>query len=141
MAKEIGSNSTVEVDDNSGFTSATAIGCVTSITFDRTLNPVDSTDNDSGGDKEYLPGDRDSTFGLTVRYDPANSGQSELLTAYNASSQTVYLRYRPTVGTGKPQWTCNALITNISVPSDHETTIDMTVDFQVTAGWTQSNQT
>ena len=140
MAKAIGSNSTIEVDDNSGMASATAVGCVTSLSFDRTLNPVDSTDNDSGGDKEYLPGDRDSTFGITCRYDPSDAGQLELLTAYNSSAQNVYLRYRPTVGAGLLQWVANALITNISVPSDHETTIDMTVDFQVTGGWTQTTQ-
>ena len=140
MAKETGSNTTVEVDDNSGMTSATAIGGLISTDFPRSLNPVDSTCNDSSGVKEYLPGDRDATFSAVARYDPADAGQSELQTAFAASSQTVFLRYRPTVGAGKPQYVFNALITGCSLPTAHEETIDVTFDFQVTGTITESTQ-
>ena len=140
MAKEIGSNATVEVDDNASFTSATAIGCITSVDFPRTLNPVDSTDNDSGGVKEYLPGDSDATFSIVARYDPANAGQAELFTAFAAASQNVYLRYRPTVGAGKKEFEFNALVTGCSVPTAHEETIDVTFDFQVTGTITEGTQ-
>lgn len=54
----------------------------------RTRGEAESTDSDSGGDREYLAGLREGgTVELTFRHDPDDVGQQQLETNYEAVGQ------------------------------------------------------
>jgi len=65
-----------------------AVGGLVSIGFpDATKEEAETTDTDSGGQREFIPGLRDfGTVELTCRHDPEDAGQSALEANFLASA-------------------------------------------------------
>lgn len=136
MAKGTGSAAVLQVDNAIGMAGATAVGNLVSFDMSRSMNAVDVTDNDSAGDKEYLAGDRDGTVSITCRYETGDGGQDELIAAFNSSSSVVFLRYFPQGVSVAEHYTFQVYLTGMSVPSEHEATVDITFDGQMTGALT-----
>lgn len=133
----LGTDSTIEIDDNSGFSSSTEIGDVFGGSFDVSAPSVDTTHNDDNGWVSRLYGNREMTGSFTCRFDPADSGQNEAMGA--ADGQTlVYLRIRPTGNSaGDDQWHGQFLITSYSSnPGDNAAPVDITFNFESTGSIT-----
>lgn len=66
---------------------AIPIGGLMSVSFpDAVKEEAETTDTDSGGAREYIPGLRDhGSFDLTVRYDPEDLGQIALEDNFDAN--------------------------------------------------------
>lgn len=143
MAVELGTSSTVEIDDNSGMTSAVSIGCLRNGSLTLTTDAVEVTCNDDAGVKAYLAGNTDGTLSFETYYDIGSSGDAgmdEVMDRY-FDKGTVYFRVRPTVGTGKDQYVVAGVITNVDFSFANNEPVGMAVDVQVTGGSTRTQQT
>jgi hypothetical protein len=71
------------------------IGGITSISIpDRTRGEAETTDTDSGGDREYIVGLREAgTVDISFRHDPDDSGQQELDTQYDAAAGSAIIEF------------------------------------------------
>lgn len=105
---------------------------VKSASLDLSTVAVDSTCNDDAGDKSYLVGDRDGTCSVTCNYDPAETAQLALITDFHAGNTQTCV-WTPAAG---KTYTFTGLITGLSIPAAHDTTVEMTVSFQITGGVT-----
>lgn len=123
------------------FWNAVEIENVKSASIDLSTVAVDATDNDSAGDKEYLVGDRDGTCSVTVNYEPAAlSCQEDLIEDFHSGTDRTVI-WQPTTGSTFKKYTFSAIITGMSIPAAHDTTVEMTVTFQITGGITVGTQT
>lgn len=119
MAKELGSTALVYVDDNAGFSSQTAIENVLSAGFDSNVDLEECTDNDSGGNKEFLPADTETNFTVTCNWDWTNTGQKEIMDA-QANKTKVFIRYQPNgAGTPRREFTFGAYVESFELPTEH----------------------
>jgi len=84
--------------------------------MEATADMIDVTTNDSGGDKEYLAGERDKTFNVEGKYDPVASEESaEDIYDDWASGSEVTVIWGQQSGAGNIQWSCSALISSFSI--------------------------
>ena len=131
MAKELGSTALLYVDDNAGFSSQTAIENVLSADFDSNVDLEECTDNDSGGNKEWLPADTETNFSFTANWDWTNTGQKEIMDACDAKTK-VYIRYQPNgAGTPRREFTFGAWVESFELPIEHATVTEFTATLKV----------
>ncbi len=139
MAKKLGTDATVEVDDTTpdGYTEVQQIK---SVDQSLTVNDVDATDNDDNGVTTSLAGDGSGTFSFTFNYDDSNSGgQDEVMLAAYAKTTKLW-RYRP-VGnvSGASEYTFNGYITEMTHSAAHEEIVEVSITVMVTGGVTQAD--
>ena len=123
MAKALGSSATFTVG-------GAALENIKSVDFSSSVNAVDVTDNDSTGKKAYLPGDEDDKCTVVCNYDPTAARQQTMLTNMYAKTLTSFV-YTPVAA---ETYTFAGYITNVSVPTQHEATAEITFEIQVSAG-------
>ena len=71
------------------FASATVGGLTSFTTPDRSKGEAETTDGESGFDREYIPGLREGgSIGLEGRYNPEDEGQEALNDNYEADDET-----------------------------------------------------
>lgn len=109
---------------------------VKSVDFSSAVTAVDSTDNDDSSKKEYLPGDEDGTFSFTVNYDGAAASHTGLIALVYAKTQSTVIYYPSGNVNGQYKYTFEAVLTNLSTPTQHEAVVEMTVEGQITGGVT-----
>lgn len=98
MAKQVSRDGTIEVSSNGS--SYTAIGNVTSITYDHSVDTHDATDYDSGEFDETQKGHERMTLQVNFNTNESDAGQGMLPAARAATSSPYWFRFRPTVGSG-----------------------------------------
>ena len=131
MAKALGSDALLYVDDNAGFASQTAIENVMSAGFSHSIDMEECTDNDSSGSKEWLPADCETDFEVTMNWDWLNTGQKEVMDAADARTK-VYFRYQPNgAGSGKREFTFGAYVESFELPIEHATKTEFTFTAKV----------
>jgi hypothetical protein len=108
--------------------------------FESNLDTVETTSFDDSGKKTYGAGNLDATVGGTVLFDPSDStGYDELWGAHVAKSLLAW-KYYPTTVVGDPYWYGNAYVTKIGQPVRQGERIEVSFEFQVTAGITKGTQ-
>lgn len=138
MAKALGSGAILAVGTD-GVTYV-AIGKIKSISLPPSVNMVDSTDNDSAGTKEKLPGDSEFKLAVTANYDISDAAQTTLVSGC-AAKTLLYYRYRPKgTSTGEIQYVGTGYLTKCSVEAKHEAIQELSFDVEFTAGVTKSTQ-
>lgn len=91
MAKIKGSAIYVSVNTGTeGSPVWTKVGGQKEATFDRGSAVIDTTDKDSGGDEEHLPGERNWSISFGAFLIEDNAGWLEIETAYGAGTQKQY---------------------------------------------------
>lgn len=102
---------------------------------------IDITTADSGGNREFLPGLKSTTFDGTCLFDPDADGIKELLANYWADDTVVWFRYRPQgEGASLPEETFEGFVTNATVTASHEDAVEMSFTIRVTGKVTQATQ-
>lgn len=74
--------------------SYTDIAGVKDVSMSGSADTIDVTDNDSGGWKEHLDGEKSLTMSVTANWDEADTGLMAVFDAWE-NGTTIYLRYRP----------------------------------------------
>ncbi len=102
-----------------------------------TADMIETTTKDSGGDKEYIAGERDGTVTVEGRYDDAASpvGYSELFAYYKAGTQLTCVYGLQAVG--KKAYTFEAQISSLNNSAPENEAATFSVDLQITGGVTE----
>lgn len=102
---------------------------------------IDVTTADSGSDREYLPGLRNTTFDGTCLFDPDNDGILAMLNNYHADDEVVWFRYHPLgSGSGLPEETFQGFVTNFSVSASYESAVEATFTIRVSGTINRTTQ-
>lgn len=127
MGKIAGRISTLEVSSDGGATFFELKGA-TDITLNSNQAELTTTAHDSGQFEEYVPGRKDFSLDVGLRYDEADPGQNILVDAF-FSGTTLDWRFRMQVGTGNRQWLVKAFPTSLSPagPNDDVASLDVTL--------------
>lgn len=139
MAKSLGSPAVLRVSLD-GETAWVAVGKVKSISLPPSINMIDVTDNDSGGNKEKLPGDSDFKLSVTANYDSVDAGQVLLIDTV-ADKAALFYSYRPRgSATGEIDYTGQGYLTKVQIDAKHEAVMELAFDVEFTGGVTKSVQ-
>lgn len=104
------------------------------LNFSRTRNrgEVETTDFDSGDDKEFIPGESDQTFSLEFQHEPGDTDQEAAMADWEDGTQaTLLLGPTATAVTGDRTWSAAAFATSISDTYAKEDIVAFTVDFRI----------
>jgi hypothetical protein len=114
-----------------------SLGRVTGGSLSVEVDTVDMTTNDSAGDKEWAYGDRQITAEVSVKYDPADTAQTNVMAACfnktDGGSTILVCQVRPSVGSGLEQWSFRAVCTNVSIQMPHGDACTATYSFKSNA--------
>ena len=124
------------------FTTATYVDVekVNSPKFSSSLDTAESSSNDSGGAKEYLPTWDSSTFSFEIVADEVAVGQEHLWTAY-VSKQIRAFRVRPKGNAAtEKQVRFLGIVTSIEQSSDKGDVGKYSVSVQRTGSFSRSDQ-
>lgn len=123
MAISLGTSSTVEIAIDGDTPTYATLGKVTSGTLTVSTDTAEGTNNDSGGFKEFLYADTNYELQVDVKYDAADTVQTNLFTAVatRSAADATYMtaRVRPSVGSGLEQWVFRVLCTSFSISMAH----------------------
>lgn len=127
MGKIAGRISTIEVSSDGGLTFFEVKGAV-DITLNSNQAELTTTSHDSGQFEEYVPGRKDFSIDLGLRYDEADPGQSLLVDGYYTGSVLDW-RLRMQSGTGFRQWLVKGFPTSLSPggPNDDVASMDASI--------------
>jgi hypothetical protein len=138
MAKQLGSNATIEVSTD-GLTYTKAFR-VKKASADPSNTSVDSTDNDDNGYKSKLYGDQEVPASFTCNYDPSDPGQIIVINAARSKTK-IFIRYRSRgTGSGLPQGYGMVVVKKAVADSEHEKVQELSVDCDSDGAWTFGNQ-
>lgn len=104
------------------------------LNVDRSQNTdtVETTDFDSGNDKEFVPGDNDYTVSFEFQFDVGNTAQQNALTDWEGQVTDALTVEPKTPQTGDRTWSAQAFATSVSDTYAKAEIVAFTVDFQVT---------
>lgn len=112
---------------------------------ERTKGEAESTDNDSGGDREYIPGLREGgSVTFEYRFIDGDAGQDALETNYDADNAkeecVITLPSSATDGSTVVTWTFDCFVTALSVelPQTEDETVTGTATVKVDGGVTKA---
>lgn len=130
------------------FSSADVGGISDISTPTRTRGVAETTDNDSGGDREFVPGLRDGgDFSITVRWIPDDAGQAALISNAEASFASavpeecvITLPDQATTDSTVTTITFDAFVTSIdgSLPQTDDSPAERTFNLKVTSAVTEA---
>lgn len=104
--------------------------------------PIDVTDNDSGGWREFLGGLSGATFSMTINYDEADAAQDLIRAANESPGAKLYAKYRPRgTGTGYREILFEAFISSVEDSGAVDGSVEMSVELQNSGQPTFQNQT
>jgi predicted secreted protein len=127
MSKQAGRISTLEVSADGGATYLEVKGA-SDITLNSSQAELTTTSHDSGQYEEYIPGRKDFTIDLGLRYDETDPGQANMVSAFY-SGTVMDFRFRMQVGTGLKQWLVKGFCTSLTPagPNDDVASMDATI--------------
>lgn len=99
---------------------------------------VETTDFDSGNDKEFVPGDSDYTVSIEFQFDPSDSDQSSFIDDCEGRVTDTLTVEPKSPTSGDRDWSADAFATSISDTYAKAEIIAFTVDFRVTGSPTIS---
>lgn len=106
-----------------------------------TADMIDVTTKDSGGDKEYIAGERDATISVEGKYDPTdtNEGALDVWDDYKVGNTVTVLWGQQSVS--GVQWSCSALVSSISFNGTKNDAATFSASLQVSGGATKQTVT
>lgn len=124
MAKVAGRIQTLDVSTDGGST-WTAVGGIVDGSFNGSQEELDSTAHDDGQYRTYVPGRKDFTIDVPLRWNQDDSGQAVLKAAFFAAT-VLTVRFRMEVGSGRDNWQASAFVTSFapSGPNDDIASLD-----------------
>lgn len=117
----------------------TDVGGVISIDYDEGTEAIDTTDFDSGGNKEAVSGENQSTLSVSFHRDEADSGQDIIRTAKQAGN-LLYIRYRPYELAGADQFIAQYVLTSLKNSSARNALVECSLEAQSSGAITHSTQ-
>ena len=124
MATIVGRNAKVFISSTGAFSGEEiAIGKVMSTSLSISDDALDETNNDSAGYKEALYGDRQASLDFDFKYDSADTGQADLITAKNTQAKR-WFRFEPKTAPFEKRWTFAATITDLTVDTSTDAVED-----------------
>lgn len=111
-----------------------------SIESNRKVDTIDTTTFGQPG-HTYQGGLTDGSFSIGGLYDDTSGGPKAVMEPLMAAGQLVPLVYRPEgTGSGKPQQTCNGLVSTYVESSALNDMIKWTCEVQISGGVTNTDQ-
>ena len=138
MPKIAGRISTIEISTDGGSTFHEVKGA-SDVTLSGNQAELTTTSHDSGQFEEYIPGRKDFTIDLGLRYDEADPGQDLLMDSFY-SGTTVDWRFRMQVGTGLDQYLCKGFCSSLSPAGPNDDVASMDATIRVTGPVTRQTQ-
>jgi len=137
MAKMIGRHFTMEV--STGGVTYTTVGEVNTDSLDVNNDLADSTTNDSGGAKEEMYADSQTSGEVSGKYDSGNAGQILVMAAALNKTQ-LYCRFRPRTASGEKQFVFLANLANWKTSGSTGDVREFSVSVRSTGAVTYSGQ-
>lgn len=111
-----------------------------SIETARTVDSIDTTTFAAGG-HTYQGGMTDGSISLSGTYDDGGTGPKAIIEPLMEDGQLVAAVYRPEgTGSGKPEQTCNVLVTTYSESSAVGDMIKWSAEMQISGAVTNTDQ-
>lgn len=111
-----------------------AAGTLTSVDWPRARSEYDAT-GATQDDKEFFPGERESTITINAWDDVADTIRAAFETSTAEAAATFWIQGNTT---GKPKRDANAFVTNISDPVTHNGMVPITITLRVNGAVTPS---
>lgn len=124
------------VDDNVVITiDGTQFDEITSWSFDRSIEQIETTSFDSAGDKTYKPGDRDATISIEALWKADSShGLKETLDDIEARTENTILITSEV--SGDDTISASGNVSSVSVSASKNSPATVSITFQVSGGIT-----
>jgi hypothetical protein len=116
-------------------------GYVLSANKGGSMDLADNTTNDSGGYKENVYADQQTTFDVTVKYDSSNTSQLQMIDEFYSNHAGIYIRFRPQTSSGvEKQWIALCRISSLNIDTSTSDVEEMSVTFESTGTVTYQTQ-